>query len=114
MGGMSSGVQRRSRVAKVRSSVTTSWSSAAKWWARVTAVVSTAVLAVLVPATAWASSNGVLDVAYEVARRRPRRGIGGLGLFGGLCCLIVVAIIVLAVVMIRRGRGGGGRGGSGH
>ncbi len=81
-------------------------SSLAKWWVRVTAVMTTATLAVLVPATAWAASNGVLDVAYEVARRRPRRGFGGIGLFGGLCCLLVVVLVVVAVLAIRRGRGG--------
>ena len=79
-------------------------SVAVKWWSRVSAAVTGAVLTLVVPVHAWAASNGVADVAIEAARYR-RRG-GGLGFFGvgALCCLLVVAAIVLAVVLISRNR----------
>jgi hypothetical protein len=74
-----------------------------KWLTRVGAVVTTATLAVFVPAVAWASTSGAYDVAVEAARRR-RGGIGFFGVAGLLCCIAVVAVIVLAVVLISRGR----------
>ena len=84
-------------------------STGAKWWARLTAMVSGVILAVTIPAVAWASSNGVMDVAYEVARRKPRRGgIGVFGILGGLCCLVVVAIVVIALLAAQRRKRGGG------
>ncbi|HET8659815.1 MAG TPA: hypothetical protein VFM55_12550 [Micromonosporaceae bacterium] len=58
----------------------------------------------LLPAVAWAQDSSTLDLAGEVARRRPRGGIGFAGLLGALCCLVVVAAIVLAVVMVARRR----------
>jgi hypothetical protein len=80
-------------------------SVAVKWWSRVTAAVTGAVLMLVVPAHAWAASNGVADVAIEAARyRRRRSGFGFFGIFGLLCCLLVVAGIVLAVVLISRNR----------
>jgi hypothetical protein len=76
-----------------------------KWFARVGAVVTTATLAVFVPAVAWASTSGAYDVAVEAARSRRRSGGFGLfGIAGLLCCLVVVAGIVLAVVLISRNR----------
>jgi hypothetical protein len=89
--------------------------SVRKWVARSAAVVTTAVLAVFIPAAAWASQNGVADVAGELARSRRRSGFGGI--FGLLCCLVVVVIIVAVVLLItrsrRRGRGGPPPGGPG-
>ena len=79
-------------------------SAAVKWWSRVTAAVTGAVLMLVVPAHAWAASNGVADVAIEAARRRRRGGFGFFGIFGALCCLVVGAAIVLAVVLISRNR----------
>ncbi len=77
----------------------------AKWWTRISAMVTGAVLAVFVPAAAWAAQN---ELVLEAARGRGRRG-GGLFFIGSaLCCLLVVGGIVLAVVMIRRRRGGKG------
>ncbi|MFC3991779.1 hypothetical protein [Actinoplanes siamensis] len=76
-----------------------------KWWSRLTAALTGAVLALVVPAHAWAASNGVADVAIEAAKRRTRGGRGFGFLFGGaLCCLFVVAAIVLVVVLISRNR----------
>jgi hypothetical protein len=69
---------------------------------RIGAAMTAATLTVLVPATAWAAERGVLDVADEIARRRPR--MGGFGLLAGLCCLLVVAGVVVAVLLIMRGR----------
>jgi hypothetical protein len=80
-------------------------SSAAKWWSRVTAAVTGAVLTLMIPAYAWAAGNGVADVAGELAKGRRRGGIGGL-IFGvgGLCCLVVVGGIALIVFLIIRSR----------
>ena len=79
--------------------------AAVKWWSRVTAAVTGAVLMLVVPAHAWAASNGVADVAIEAARYRRRRGgFGFFGIFGILCCLVVVGGIVVAVVLISRKR----------
>jgi hypothetical protein len=80
-------------------------SAVVKWWSRVAAAVTGAVLTLVVPVHAWAASNGVADVAIEAARyRRRRSGFGFVPIFGGLCCLLVVAGIVLAIVLISRNR----------
>ena len=79
-------------------------SALVKWWSRIAAAVTGAVLAVVVPVHAWAASNGVADVAIEAARYRRRRSFGFLPIAGSLCCLFVVAAIVLAVVLISRNR----------
>jgi hypothetical protein len=80
-------------------------SAVVKWWSRVAAAVTGAVLTLVVPVHAWAASNGVADVAIEAARyRRRRSGFGFIPIFGGLCCLLVVAAIVLAIVLISRNR----------
>lgn len=79
--------------------------SGAKWWTRLSAVVTGMVMAVLIPAHAWAASNGVDALVIEAARAR-RRGLSAVGLFGLLCCLLVVGGIVLAVLMIMKGRKG--------
>jgi hypothetical protein len=81
-------------------------SSAAKWWTRATAAVSGAILAMVIPAYAWAASNGVDTLAVEAARGRRNRGIGGF-IFGvgGLCCLVVVGGIVLGAVLMMKRRG---------
>jgi hypothetical protein len=80
-------------------------SAGVKWWSRVTAAVTGAVLTLVVPVHAWAASNGVADVAIEAARyRRRRSGFGFIPIFGGLCCLLVVAAIVLGIVLISRNR----------
>jgi hypothetical protein len=76
-----------------------------RWTARVGSVATAAVLAVLVPTMAWASSHAdVIAVGDEVAKKR-RGGIFGL-LFGvpALCCCLVVVAIVVAVVMIMKRR----------
>ncbi|MEV0719724.1 hypothetical protein [Asanoa sp. NPDC050611] len=75
-----------------------------KWATRAGAIITTATLAVFVPAVAWASTSGASDVVYEAARRR-RGGMGFLGIGSLLCCLVVVALIVLGVVLISRNRG---------
>ena len=80
-------------------------SSAVKWWSRLSAAVTGAVLTLVIPVHAWAASNGVADVAIEAARyRRRRSGFGFVPILGGLCCLFVVAGIVLAFVLISRNR----------
>jgi hypothetical protein len=79
-------------------------SQAMKWWTRVSAAVTGAVLALVIPVHAWAASTGVDGLAIEAARSRRRRGFGILPIFGGLCCLLVVAAIVLAFVLISRNR----------
>ena len=71
------------------------------WVARATAVLTGLVLAVVVPATAWASSNGVYDLADDLVRRRARFGLGGAS---ALCCLVVVAVITLLVVLLLQSR----------
>ena len=79
--------------------------AAVKWWSRATAAVTGAILMLVVPAHAWAASNGVADVAIEAARYRRRRGgFGVFGIFGALCCLVVIGAIVLTVVLISRNR----------
>ena len=80
-------------------------SAAVKWWSRVTAAVTGAVLTLVIPVHAWAASNGTDQLMIEAARSRRRRGgIGFLPIFGGLCCLLVVAGVVLALVLISRKR----------
>ena len=79
-------------------------SAAVKWWSRVAAAVTGAVLTLVVPVHAWAVGNGTADLALEAARYRRRRGIGAFGILGGLCCLAVVAAIVIAVILISRKR----------
>ena len=80
-------------------------SPAVKWWSRLSAAVTGAVLTLVIPVHAWAASNGVADVAVEAVRyRRRRSGFGFVPIFGGLCCLFVVAGIVLAIVLISRNR----------
>ena len=79
-------------------------SSAAKWWSRVTAAVTGVILTLTIPAYAWAASNGVYEVAGELARKRRGGLLKGVGLLGGLCCLLVVGAIVLAVYMIMKKR----------
>jgi hypothetical protein len=76
-----------------------------KWWSRLTAVLSGAVLALVVPVHAWAASKGVDDVVVEAAVKRRSRGRGGFFLFGGgLCCLLVVGAVILTFVLISRNR----------
>ena len=79
-------------------------SAAAKWWSRVTAAVTGAVLTLMIPAYAWAASNGTADLVIEAARSRRRGGFGVFGILGLVCCLVVVGGIVLAVVLISRKR----------
>ena len=80
-------------------------SAVVKWFSRVSAAVTGAVLTLVVPVHAWAASNGVADLAIEATKyRRRRSGIGVFGILGGLCCLAVVAAIVAAVLLISRNR----------
>lgn len=79
-------------------------SSGAKWWTRASAAVSGVVLSIMIPAYAWAASNGVADLATEAAKVRRRGGGGVFGVLGLLCCLVVVGGIVLAVFLIMRNR----------
>ncbi len=80
-------------------------SAALKWWSRATAVLTGAMLTLVIPVHAWAASNGVGDLAIEAARSRRRRGgFGFLPIFGGICCLLVVAGIILAFVLVSRNR----------
>ncbi|GIE83827.1 hypothetical protein [Actinoplanes regularis] len=76
-----------------------------KWWTRLTAALTGAVLALVIPAHAWAASNGVGEVAIEATRRRTRsRGGFGFLFGGGLCCLLVIGTVVLVVLLISRNR----------
>jgi len=79
-------------------------SGAVKWWSRVSAAVTGAMLTLVVPVHAWAASNGVADVAIEAAKYRRRRTGFGFFWLPGLCCLLVVAAVVLAIVLISRNR----------
>jgi hypothetical protein len=79
-------------------------SSVVKFWSWLSAAVTGAVLALVIPVHAWAASNGVADVATEAARSRRSRGGGGFLILGGLCCLVVVGAIVVAIVLISRRR----------
>ena len=83
-----------------------SMSEVMKWWSRTAAALTGVVLALVVPAHAWAVSNGLAEVTVEAARRRRRSG-GFFGFFGGfglICCLLVVGGVVLAIVLISRNR----------
>jgi hypothetical protein len=77
-------------------------STGVKWWTRVCAALTGAVLTLVVPVHAWAASSGVAQVSVEAMRYR-RRG-GGAGIFGTICCLLVVAVIALVVFLITRRR----------
>jgi hypothetical protein len=78
-------------------------SAVTRVWSALTAAVTGAVFALVVPVHAWAASTGVADLATEAARSRRRRGGGGLlFLFGGVCCLFVVAAVVLVIILSRR------------
>jgi hypothetical protein len=80
-------------------------SAVVKWWSRMAAAVTGAVLTLVVPVHAWAASNGVADLTTEAVRARRRRGgIGIFGVLGGVCCLFVVAAIVLTFFLISRRR----------
>jgi hypothetical protein len=79
--------------------------SGVKWWSRLAAALTGAVLTLVVPVHAWAASNGAADIVVEAARGRRRSGFGFFGFAGLLCCLLVVGAIVLGVVMITRRRG---------
>ncbi|HEY0001225.1 MAG TPA: hypothetical protein VGB74_12280 [Actinoplanes sp.] len=80
-------------------------SAAMKWWSRLAATVTGAVLTLVVPVHAWAVGAGVADLATEAAKSRRRRGgFGFLPIFGGLCCLLVVGAVVLAIVLVSRRR----------
>lgn len=75
----------------------------AKWWSRVAAAVTGAVLTLVVPVHAWAASRGLDGVAVEAVRfRRRTRGFGIAGALGSVCCLVVIGAIVLVVVLITR------------
>jgi hypothetical protein len=76
-----------------------------KWWPRLTAAVTGAVLSLVIPVHAWAASNGMDEVATEAVKRRTRsRGGFGFFAFGGLCCLLIVGGVVLTIVLISRNR----------
>ena len=79
-------------------------SEVVKFWSRLTAAVTGAVLALVIPVHAWAASTGVADLATEAARSRRSRGGGGLLILGGVCCLVVVGAIVLVIVLSARRR----------
>ena len=77
-----------------------------KWFSRLTAAISGAVLALVIPVHAWAASSGVADLTIEAARSRRRGGFGIFPIFGGICCLLVVGGIVLGLVLASRRRKG--------
>lgn len=80
-------------------------SKAVKLWTRLSAAVTGAVLALVIPVHAWAASTGMDTVMIEAAKSRRRRGgIGFLPIFGGLCCLLVVGGLILAFVLVSRNR----------
>lgn len=80
-------------------------SAVVKWWSRATAVLTGAMLTLVIPVHAWAASTGVADIAIEAARSRRRRsGFSFLPIFGGICCLLVVVGLVIGFVMISRKR----------
>jgi hypothetical protein len=79
-------------------------SEVVKFWSRLSAAVTGAVLALVIPVHAWAASTGVADVATEAARSRRSRGGSGLFILGGVCCLVVVGAIVLVIVLSARRR----------
>lgn len=71
------------------------------WWGRLGTVLTAAIVSVLIPTMAWASS-GPGEVVLEAARRRSRGG--GFGFVGLLCCLAVVGVVVIVVLMLMRNR----------
>ena len=75
-----------------------------KWWARATAAVTGAVLTLVIPAYAWAASNGTAELAVEAARYRRRGSFGLFGVIGLVCCLVVVGGAVAAFIVISRKR----------
>ncbi|MEV6597075.1 hypothetical protein AB0M36_09450 [Actinoplanes sp. NPDC051346] len=79
-------------------------SFAVKWWARLSAVLTGGVLTLVVPAHAWAASNGADGLVIEAVKARRRSGFGFLPILGGVCCLVVVGGIILALVLISRNR----------
>jgi hypothetical protein len=80
-------------------------SFATKWWPRLSAALTGAVLTLVVPAHAWAASSGSGRLVVEAVKiKRRSRGIGGFGVVGLLCCLAVVAVIVLIIVLVSRRR----------
>jgi hypothetical protein len=73
-----------------------------KWVRRATVLSAAVVVAVLVPAAAWAAEHPALvAVGAEVERRR--RGFG-LGFLPFLCCVIPLIVIVLVIVLVMRRR----------
>jgi hypothetical protein len=85
-------------------SAVTRVSSAKRWWGRVAAAVTGAVLTLIIPVHAWAASKNIDGVVIEAAKyRRSRGGIGFFG-FAALCCLLVVGGVVLIVFLITRNR----------
>jgi hypothetical protein len=75
-----------------------------KWWPRLTAALTGAVLTLVIPVHAWAATNGVDDLAVEAAKRRTRSRGFGFFFLPGICCLLVVGGVVLAIVLISRNR----------
>lgn len=70
---------------------------------RVAVLSTAAVVAVLVPAVAWAAEHpAAFAVADELAKRRRSGGGGIFGVFALLCCVVVVGVIVLIVMLARR------------
>ncbi len=69
-----------------------------KWWARVAAVLTTAVLSVFVPVAAWAAGN---EVVVEAAKKKSK-GFGFVGIGGLLCCLVVLGVIGVVVFVIMK------------
>jgi hypothetical protein len=74
-----------------------------RWAVRLGALFTTLTLTVLIPAAAWASTNGVADALIEERRRRSGGG-GGFFLFGAVCCIGVVVVIALIVFLVARNR----------
>jgi hypothetical protein len=76
-----------------------------RWSTRLGALLTGVVLALVVPAMAWAQDRpAVLAVADGIAARRPRRGVGFGGLLATLCCLSVVVVAVVVLLLVTRGR----------
>jgi hypothetical protein len=80
-----------------------------QWVARLSVALSGAILALVLPAVAWAHSTpGVgetIAAGGALAKYRSRSGGSSIGLIGGgvLCCLIVVAgIVALVIFLVRR------------
>jgi uncharacterized membrane-anchored protein len=78
-----------------------------RWYRRMAALVSAAVIGALLPAVAWAHTDPVaVAVGDELAKRKVKvgRGLGAAGALGTICCLAVIAVIVIAVVLLLRRR----------